>query len=244
MKKKRTLGKAKNVHCDVLCREVIEKKPEKFKIECLTDIKHLFHPNTEPFYAAFGNRATVRIRHWHLRWAKYLWNAIITELKKVDRLFKSDLSAVLNAGCLCHFRMSIPIRRWVFLWTEYSLSILRGSWFRSTPKPISPRKLYGFSLFHVGSTCAELWMSVFIQYKQQRSLCVSLSAMAFCVIQWTMSSQSSFKMKKQTSLTLTLLTSATTGTMNFLKAPVREKKTRSQSRRAEETAQSSMKFAA
>ncbi|EMP32523.1 Phosphatidate phosphatase LPIN1 [Chelonia mydas] len=37
-------------------REVIEKKPEKFKVQCLTDIKHLFHPNTEPFYAAFGNR--------------------------------------------------------------------------------------------------------------------------------------------------------------------------------------------
>ncbi|XP_072546020.1 phosphatidate phosphatase LPIN1 isoform X2 [Salminus brasiliensis] len=41
-----------------LHREVIEKKPEKFKIECLTDIKNLFQPNTEPFYAAFGNRAT------------------------------------------------------------------------------------------------------------------------------------------------------------------------------------------
>uniref|UniRef100_A0A8B9K6R3 phosphatidate phosphatase n=1 Tax=Astyanax mexicanus TaxID=7994 RepID=A0A8B9K6R3_ASTMX len=41
-----------------LHREVIEKKPEKFKIECLTDIKNLFHPNIEPFYAAFGNRAT------------------------------------------------------------------------------------------------------------------------------------------------------------------------------------------
>ncbi|KAM7174063.1 phosphatidate phosphatase LPIN1 isoform 3-T6 [Macrochelys suwanniensis] len=37
-------------------REVIEKKPEKFKVQCLTDIKHLFEPNTEPFYAAFGNR--------------------------------------------------------------------------------------------------------------------------------------------------------------------------------------------
>uniref|UniRef100_A0A7N6AT04 phosphatidate phosphatase n=1 Tax=Anabas testudineus TaxID=64144 RepID=A0A7N6AT04_ANATE len=37
-------------------REVIEKKPEKFKIECLTDIKNLFYPNTNPFYAAFGNR--------------------------------------------------------------------------------------------------------------------------------------------------------------------------------------------
>ncbi|XP_030627282.1 phosphatidate phosphatase LPIN1 [Chanos chanos] len=41
-----------------LHREIIEKKPEKFKIECLTDIKNLFYPNTEPFYAAFGNRAT------------------------------------------------------------------------------------------------------------------------------------------------------------------------------------------
>ncbi|KAL6113288.1 lpin1 [Pungitius sinensis] len=41
-----------------LHREVIEKKPEKFKIECLRDIKHLFFPNIEPFYAAFGNRAT------------------------------------------------------------------------------------------------------------------------------------------------------------------------------------------
>lgn len=41
-----------------LHREVIEKKPEKFKVECLLDIKNLFSPNTQPFYAAFGNRAT------------------------------------------------------------------------------------------------------------------------------------------------------------------------------------------
>ncbi|XP_036916602.1 phosphatidate phosphatase LPIN2 isoform X1 [Sturnira hondurensis] len=37
-------------------REVIEKKPEKFKIECLNDIKNLFAPGKQPFYAAFGNR--------------------------------------------------------------------------------------------------------------------------------------------------------------------------------------------
>lgn len=49
--------------CVAFRREVIEKKPEKFKIECLTDIKNLFYPNTEPFYAAFGNRATVRLMH-------------------------------------------------------------------------------------------------------------------------------------------------------------------------------------
>ncbi|KAJ0026941.1 hypothetical protein NQD34_017941 [Periophthalmus magnuspinnatus] len=41
-----------------LHRSVIEKKPEKFKVECLNDIKNLFRPNTQPFYAAFGNRPT------------------------------------------------------------------------------------------------------------------------------------------------------------------------------------------
>lgn len=41
------------------CREVIEKKPEKFKIECLNDIKNLFAPCEQPFYAAFGNRPNV-----------------------------------------------------------------------------------------------------------------------------------------------------------------------------------------
>lgn len=39
-----------------LHREVIEKKPEVFKIACLSDIKDLFNPKRQPFYAAFGNR--------------------------------------------------------------------------------------------------------------------------------------------------------------------------------------------
>ncbi|XP_042357426.1 zgc:123305 isoform X2 [Plectropomus leopardus] len=39
-----------------LHREVIEKKPEVFKIACLSDIKDLFNPQRRPFYAAFGNR--------------------------------------------------------------------------------------------------------------------------------------------------------------------------------------------
>lgn len=47
----------------VFDREVIEKKPEKFKVECLNDIKNLFHPNKQPFYAAFGNRPTVHTRY-------------------------------------------------------------------------------------------------------------------------------------------------------------------------------------
>ncbi|XP_072238656.1 phosphatidate phosphatase LPIN3 isoform X2 [Leuresthes tenuis] len=39
-----------------LHREVIEKKPEVFKVACLSDIRELFNPLRQPFYAAFGNR--------------------------------------------------------------------------------------------------------------------------------------------------------------------------------------------
>ncbi|XP_061487469.1 phosphatidate phosphatase LPIN3 isoform X3 [Rhineura floridana] len=37
-------------------REVIEKKPEVFKVACLTDIRNLFGSIKQPFHAAFGNR--------------------------------------------------------------------------------------------------------------------------------------------------------------------------------------------
>ncbi|CAG4979331.1 unnamed protein product [Parnassius apollo] len=37
-------------------REVIEKKPEEFKIQCLADIKALFPHGSNPFYAGYGNR--------------------------------------------------------------------------------------------------------------------------------------------------------------------------------------------
>lgn len=39
-------------------REVIERKPEQFKIECLSDIKRLFG-DKNPFYAGYGNRINV-----------------------------------------------------------------------------------------------------------------------------------------------------------------------------------------
>ncbi|KAF4023641.1 hypothetical protein G4228_015580 [Cervus hanglu yarkandensis] len=39
-----------------LHREVIERKPEVFKIACLSDVQQLFLPQEQPFYAAFGNR--------------------------------------------------------------------------------------------------------------------------------------------------------------------------------------------
>ncbi|KAK9505528.1 hypothetical protein O3M35_009562 [Rhynocoris fuscipes] len=36
--------------------EVIEKKPEEFKISCLKDIQALFPPHIKPFYAGYGNK--------------------------------------------------------------------------------------------------------------------------------------------------------------------------------------------
>ena len=40
-----------------LHREVISGNPEEFKIECLGEVKKLFGPDSNPFYAAFGNRS-------------------------------------------------------------------------------------------------------------------------------------------------------------------------------------------
>ena len=43
-------------------REVIEKKPEEFKIACLRDIQSLFPPsNRNPFFAGFGNKVNVSL---------------------------------------------------------------------------------------------------------------------------------------------------------------------------------------
>jgi phosphatidate phosphatase LPIN len=41
-----------------LHREVIMRKPEEFKIDCLSTIKNLFPEASLPFYAGFGNRHT------------------------------------------------------------------------------------------------------------------------------------------------------------------------------------------
>lgn len=40
-------------------REVIEKKPEEFKISCLKDIQALFQTDDKPFYAGYGNKINV-----------------------------------------------------------------------------------------------------------------------------------------------------------------------------------------
>ncbi|EKX42221.1 hypothetical protein GUITHDRAFT_74095, partial [Guillardia theta CCMP2712] len=46
-------GMIKAVH-----REVIMRKPEEFKIECLSTLRKLFPLDSLPFYAGFGNRPT------------------------------------------------------------------------------------------------------------------------------------------------------------------------------------------
>ena len=45
-----------------LHREVIEKKPEEFKIACLQQIRSLFPEDCNPFYAGFGNKHTVSLQ--------------------------------------------------------------------------------------------------------------------------------------------------------------------------------------
>lgn len=55
-------------------REVIERKPEQFKIACLSDIQALFPQN--PFYAGYGNRINVSV--WQqLRWTNSGLNIIV-----------------------------------------------------------------------------------------------------------------------------------------------------------------------
>jgi phosphatidate phosphatase PAH1 len=39
-------------------KEVIEKKPEEFKISCLKDIQSLFSASNNPYYAGYGNKST------------------------------------------------------------------------------------------------------------------------------------------------------------------------------------------
>jgi phosphatidate phosphatase LPIN len=47
---------------DFVFREVIAKKPEDFKIECLKNIASLY-PGKDPFYAGFGNKINVRFSY-------------------------------------------------------------------------------------------------------------------------------------------------------------------------------------
>lgn len=83
-------------------REVIEKKPEKFKIECLTDIKNLFPPNSQPFYAAFGNRSNdvFAYKHVHVSTCRIFTvnpkGEVIQELTRGNKTSYSRLSELVD----------------------------------------------------------------------------------------------------------------------------------------------------
>jgi len=44
------------------CREVIERRPEDHKIECLKQIRALFPADYHPLHAGFGNKSSVSER--------------------------------------------------------------------------------------------------------------------------------------------------------------------------------------
>jgi hypothetical protein len=45
------------------CREIWVRRPHEFKIACLQDIRALFPPEWNPFYAGFGNRDTDEVSY-------------------------------------------------------------------------------------------------------------------------------------------------------------------------------------
>ncbi|XP_060730163.1 phosphatidate phosphatase LPIN2-like isoform X1 [Tachysurus vachellii] len=114
-------------------RELIEKKPEKFKIECLTDIRNLFPSNSQPFYAAFGNRSNDVFAYKHVQvptchiFTVNPKGEVIQELTKgnktsysrlselVDHIFPSvckEQSAALNYpefSSFCYWRQPVTV---------------------------------------------------------------------------------------------------------------------------------------
>ncbi|KAK3567456.1 hypothetical protein QTP86_019994, partial [Hemibagrus guttatus] len=83
-------------------RELIEKKPEKFKIECLTDIRNLFPSNSQPFYAAFGNRSNDVFAYKHVQVpACHIFTVnpkgeVIQELTKGNKTSYSHLNELVD----------------------------------------------------------------------------------------------------------------------------------------------------
>ena len=96
-------------------REVIERRPEEFKIAALNDLKQLFPHN--PFYAGFGNRETVgclffwfffyymkyKIFNFNLRKESYL--KISSNLLLSCFLSNPKSSKFIRSNSTCYFSM-------------------------------------------------------------------------------------------------------------------------------------------
>lgn len=201
----------------LLCREVIEKKPEKFKIECLTDIKHLFYPNTEPFYAAFGNRATVRAPGLRLK------KLSCCSVGRFVVLMPRCVALCVISGCFLLQRGGRS--------SEQNLH--RQPQGRADPGTCQNQHL----LVSATPFCVSqlIFKSNNLSDLRFLHLCVSLSGSAAFVKWSTTYSRSWFQTRKQTFPPRRPLVSATTGTKNFPMVPSRIKKTLSPWKPAEES---------
>ncbi|GMH17707.1 hypothetical protein Nepgr_019548 [Nepenthes gracilis] len=84
-----------------LYREVIRRAPHEFKISCLEEIKALFPPDSNPFYAGFGNRDTDEISYLKVGIPKGKIFTInpkgqIVVNQQVDRKSYTSLHALVN----------------------------------------------------------------------------------------------------------------------------------------------------
>jgi hypothetical protein len=71
-----TLPAAAAVAVLLWCREIWVRRPHEFKIACLQDIRALFPPEWNPFYAGFGNRDTDEVSYRCDLWAQRLQQAL------------------------------------------------------------------------------------------------------------------------------------------------------------------------
>lgn len=79
-------------------REVIDRTPQSFKIECLTQVLNLFPPDEQPYFAGFGNRINDAIAYESvgINKAKIF---IINEKGKIcqyNKLYKSSYTHMDN----------------------------------------------------------------------------------------------------------------------------------------------------
>uniref|UniRef100_UPI00398EE47B phosphatidate phosphatase LPIN2-like n=1 Tax=Pristiophorus japonicus TaxID=55135 RepID=UPI00398EE47B len=105
-----------------LHREVIEKKPEVFKIHCLNDIRNLFNPHRCPFYAAFGNRTNDAYAYKEVRVKESRIFIVNPKGELIQEQTKSNKSSYPRLGELVEhvFPLIAQERSSAFLYPEYS----------------------------------------------------------------------------------------------------------------------------
>ncbi|XP_067856486.1 phosphatidate phosphatase LPIN2-like isoform X2 [Heptranchias perlo] len=105
-----------------LHREVIEKKPEVFKIHCLNDIRNLFNPHRCPFYAAFGNRTNDAYAYKEVKVQESRIFIVNPKGELIQEQTKSNKSSYPRLGELVEhvFPLIAQERSSAFLYPEYS----------------------------------------------------------------------------------------------------------------------------